>query len=274
MFSCPYHAWSYGLDGRLGRIPGEQGFAGIDREQYGLVPIAVVEKYGMVWAVPNPALAGRPIDIDAGLGGLAFEYESLGFENYHHFATRVLEPNVNWKIGIDGFLESYHLAVLHPTTVGPLYYTNITASDRFGLNHRMVAVRKSFNDVGDDAQLERDFLTHTIELYTLFPHTMFVYQVDHLEVWRLFPDRESPDRCKMVLSMYCPEPVTTESAQRHWDNNLRLALDTVEAEDVPLGEGMQRGYHSGAQQFVTYGRNEPALSHFHASLEKAMGIER
>ena len=76
---------------------------------------------------------------------------------------------------------------------------------------------------------------------------MFVYQMDHLEVWRLFPDGDDPNRCKMVLSMYTPEPVTGDSAQRHWDNNLQLALATVEAEDLKLGKKIQRGYQSGAQ---------------------------
>jgi hypothetical protein len=73
--------------------------------------------------------------------------------------------------------------------------------------------------------------------------------------------------------MYTPEPVTSESAQRHWENNLRLALDTVEAEDLMLGEKIQRGYQSRAQAFVTYGRNEPALAHFHASLDKALSVK-
>ena len=273
-FTCPYHAWSYELDGRLRRIPGESGFACINRDEYGLKSIPVIEKNGMIWAIPNPSSAAEPIDIDVYLGGLAEEFKSYSFDAYHHFDTRVLEPRINWKMGMDGFLETYHLAALHPKTVGPLYYTNRNTADAFGLNHRMVGIRKTFADVNDDTELEKDFLRHTIVLYTLFPNTMFVYQMDHLEVWRLFPDSDDPNRSKMVLSMYTPEPVTGDSAQRHWENNLRLALATVEAEDLMLGEKIQRGYQSGAQSFVTYGRNEPALTHFHASLEQAMDVKR
>ena len=274
-FTCPYHAWGYELNGRLRNIPGEEGFNSIDRNDYGLKPIPVIEKYGMVWAIPNPAKNAAPIDIDIDtyLGDLAPEYASYEFSGYHHFATQILEPKINWKMGVDGFLESYHLSVLHPKTVSPLYFSNRSTADGFGLNHRMVAVRKSFAKANDDAELERDFLLHTNILYTLFPNTMFVYQRDHLEIWRMFPDGDDPSRSKMVLSMYTPEPVTSESAQRHWENNLRLALDTVEAEDLMLGEKIQRGYQSGAQAFVTYGRNEPALAHFHASLDKALSVK-
>jgi phenylpropionate dioxygenase-like ring-hydroxylating dioxygenase large terminal subunit len=272
-FTCPYHAWSYELDGRLRNIPGEEGFTCINRDEYGLKPIPVIEKYGMVWAVPNPSIDAAPIDIDAYLGDLAPEYASYEFSGYHHFATQILEPKINWKMAVDGFLESYHLSVLHPKTVAPLYFTNRNTADGFGLNHRMVAVRKSFNKVSGDAELERDFLLHTNILYTLFPNTMFVYQRDHLEVWRMFPDGQDPNSCKMVLSMYTPELVTSDSAQRHWEKNLRLALDTVETEDLMLGEKIQRGYQSGAQAFVTYGRNEVALAHFHASLDKALAVD-
>ena len=272
-FTCPYHAWSYELDGRLRNIPGEEGFTCINRDDYGLKPIPVIEKYGMVWAIPNPSINPAPVDIDTYLGDLAAEYASYEFAGYHHFATQILEPKINWKMAVDGFLESYHLSVLHPKTVSPLYFTNRSTADGFNLNHRMVAVRKSFDKVDEDAELEKDFLLHTNILYTLFPNTMFVYQRDHLEIWRMFPDGDDPSRCKMVLSMYTPEAVTGDSAQRHWENNLRLALDTVEAEDLMLGEKIQRGYQSGAQEFVTYGRNEPALAHFHASLNKALSLE-
>lgn len=271
-FTCPYHAWRYELDGRLRNIPGEEGFTCINRDEYGLKPIPVIEKYGMVWAIPNPSSDATPINIDAYLGDLAAEYASYEFAGYHHFATQILEPKINWKMAVDGFLESYHLSVLHPKTVSPLYFSNCSTADGFNLNHRMVAVRKSFDKVEDDAELARDFLLHTNILYTLFPNTMFVYQRDHLEVWRMFPDSNDPSRCKMALSMYTPQPVTSDSAQRHWENNLRLALDTVEAEDVMLGEKIQRGYQSGAQAFVTYGRNEPALTHFHTSLNKVLGV--
>ncbi|MFK7914751.1 MAG: aromatic ring-hydroxylating dioxygenase subunit alpha [Pseudomonadales bacterium] len=273
-FVCPYHAWSYRLDGSLRSIPDADGFTGLNQQQSGLQTVAVVEKYGMIWAVPNPALAGQPIDIDAHLGDLAPEYASYGFEGYQHFATRELQPKINWKMGIDGFLESYHLRVLHPKTVGPLYFNNLATADSFGLHHRMVAVRKRFAEIDNDAELTADFLKHTNVLYTLFPNTMFVYQIDHLEVWRLFPAADDPNRCTMVLSMYTPEAVTTDSARGHWQKNLDLAIATVEGEDLALGEQIQAGYRSGVQPTVIYGRNEPALAHFHASLEQALKITR
>jgi|SRR5437870_13518639 len=72
---------------------------------------------------------------------------------------------------------------------------------------------------------------------------------------------------------YVPEAPATEKARQHWAANMQLAMDAVAAEDFPLGEGIQRGFRSGAQDHVTYGRNEPALIHFHRSLRRALGLD-
>jgi len=88
--SCPYHGWTYDLDGRLIDVPGEEGFPGLSREEHSLRPLPVEEKYGLVWVRPAPAEPEATIDIDAHLGGLAPELASFGFERWHHFETRTL----------------------------------------------------------------------------------------------------------------------------------------------------------------------------------------
>jgi len=271
--SCPYHGWTYDLDGTLVDVPGEAGFAGLRREQHALRPLAVVEKYGLVWVRPDPAAAASPLDIDTQLGGLAPELGSFGFERYQHFDTRTLRPRINWKMAVDTFLEAYHLPALHARSVAPIFIGNLCASDGFGPNNRMIAVRRSFADVHDRHEAERDFLRHTIELYTLFPNTVFIHQVDHVEVWRMFPG-DTPDAAIVHLSLYVPEAPATEKARQHWAANMQLAMDAVDVEDFRLGEGIQRGFRSGAQDHVTYGRNEPALIHFHRSLGRALGLDR
>jgi hypothetical protein len=74
----------------------------------------------------------------------------------------------------------------------------------------------------------------------------------------------------MYVSLYTPEPSTTDSAKRHWDRNMELLIATVDKEDFPLSEGIQRGFYSGAQDEVLFGRNEPALQHFHKSAKAAL----
>jgi hypothetical protein len=190
----------------------------------------------------------RAVTAGDALEGLAGELASYGLASWHHFATKTLEPRVNWKIAVDTFLEAYHLAALHRASVGPIFFGNLCLSDAFGLNHRMVAVRRSFAELASEDAAARDLLRHTIELYTIFPNTVFIHQADHVEVWRMFPKSGRADACKVYLSLYTPEPATTEAARRHWQANIG----------------------SGAQEHVTYGRNEPGLIHFHGSLGRAL----
>lgn len=81
----------------------------------------------------------------------------------------------------------------------------------------------------------------------------------------------TPDSCRMVVSMFTPQPARTESARRHWDNNLNLLMKTVLDEDFPVGASIQSNFHSGAQEHVIYGCNEPALAYYHQTLREALG---
>jgi phenylpropionate dioxygenase-like ring-hydroxylating dioxygenase large terminal subunit len=269
--SCPYHGWTYDLDGRLIDVPGEEAFQEIAREEHVLRPLPVVEKYGLVWV--RPAEDGALVDIDAYLAALAPELESYGFETFAHFETRTLRPQINWKVAVDTFLEAYHLDTLHRRTVSPIFFGNLCLSDAFGPHNRMVAVRRTFPQLRGQADPERDFLRHTIELYTIFPNAVLVHQADHVELWRMYPDRAREDACAVHLSLYVPEAVTTEKARSHWAANMELAMSAVAEEDFRLGEGMQRGFYAGAQERVTYGRNEPALIHFHESVRGALELD-
>jgi phenylpropionate dioxygenase-like ring-hydroxylating dioxygenase large terminal subunit len=67
-FSCPYHGWTYGLDGTLIARPAEAAFSIAERATHGLRSLPVVEKYGMIWVAPRPDLR---IDVDAMLDGAA-----------------------------------------------------------------------------------------------------------------------------------------------------------------------------------------------------------
>ena len=58
MFSCPYHGWTYDLEGKLTGVPfGNEGFDSINRDELGLKRLQVEEKYGMIFVMPNPDLS-------------------------------------------------------------------------------------------------------------------------------------------------------------------------------------------------------------------------
>ncbi len=265
-FTCPYHGWCYGLDGALVARPDEPSFAAAERATHGLTPLPAVEKYGMIWVGLEP---GMTVDVDARLAGLGTDLAAYGLETYHHYETRVLRRKMNWKLAVDTFGETYHLQHLHPETVSPLFHSNRCTFDAFGPNHRMVAARRTFEELRGLPEEEWDVLDHTVVICVLFPNTVFTYQRDHVETWHMFPG-DSAEETVMYVSLYIPEPVDNPKAKQHWDNNFNLLMATVEREDFPTCEGMQRGFHSAAQDAITFGRNEPALQHFHKSIRAAL----
>ncbi len=265
-FSCPYHGWTYGLDGALIARPEDAAFASVERATHGLQPLPVVEKYGMIWVGLRP---GGAFDVDALLAGAADDIAAYGLQSYHHYETRTLTREMNWKLAIDTFGETYHLQYLHPDTVSPLFYSNRATFAGFGPNHRMIVARRTIDELRGQPEEQWDVFDHTAVIYVLFPNTVFLFQRDHVETWHVFPG-ERPDRCSMYVSLYIPEPATSDSAKRHWDKNFDLLMATVERQDFPTCEGMQRGFLSGAQEAIVFGRNEPALQHYHRSIAAAL----
>jgi phenylpropionate dioxygenase-like ring-hydroxylating dioxygenase large terminal subunit len=279
VFACPYHGWTYGLDGSLAGIPEAAAFPGIDKATHGLLPLPAGERDGMIFVRlpqgPQPqvaavASASLDIDVDAHLAGLGDEFEAYGFAGYSHFASEWMTPAINWKFGIDTFLEAYHLPALHRKTVAPLIRGNLGAFDAYGDHGRMTFLRFSSSAWDGKPASEWEVLPHIIAVYRLMPNTILVFQSDHLETWRMIPG-ESPDCSRIEFAFYTPEPATTDKARAYWQKNYDLAVRTVLDEDFALGERMQRGFMSGLQAEVVYGRNEPALIHFHERLRAALG---
>jgi hypothetical protein len=75
----------------------------------------------------------------------------------------------------------------------------------------------------------------------------------------------------MDLGLYVPKAPASEEERTHWDKNMQLVLDVVTGEDFPTGRTIQLGLSSGAQTQLVYGRNEPAMIHYHQSMQVALG---
>ncbi|MGR8920561.1 MAG: aromatic ring-hydroxylating oxygenase subunit alpha [Gammaproteobacteria bacterium] len=266
-FSCPYHAWRYGLDGRLIARPEDAAFRAVPKGDNGLVPVSAAERDGLLWVVPE---AGGRLDVDKHLGALGSEVATFGLADFHHYDSRVLRRRMNWKLVVDTFLESYHFCVLHKDSICSIFYDNLTTFDAYGDHFRITSARRTIDEMRGRPRAEWDLLPHLVGIYVLFPNTVLVWQLDHVELWQIFPGEDAPEDAVIHLSLYAPEPAVTESARRHWDKNLELVVHVVENEDFPVGEGIQKSFHSGAQDHIVFGTNEPALTYYHRAITAAL----
>ncbi|MGY2235537.1 aromatic ring-hydroxylating oxygenase subunit alpha [Pseudomonas gingeri] len=264
-FTCPFHAWSYDAQGRLVATTPQAAFPGLPESRQQLTPITVVEQFGLVWLCQESNGLSDPA-----LGALGSELESYGLVHYQHYLTHHSVRGMNWKLAIDGFLENGHFPVLHASTIAPLFIPRISLFDGFGAHLRIAYPRLSLLELRDQPEAEWDFLRHSAIVYVLFPNAVLIWQGDHFEMFRFFPDEVRADRCRVQASLYCPQPALTEKARAHWDRNMELLVRTVDEEDFPLAEQIQRGFAATTRQDIVFGRNEPALAYFHQQIQAAL----
>jgi len=272
LFVCPYHAWSYDLAGKVMGIPDERNFPQVREERGALTQLPLCEKYGLVWVIPTPAAdAATDFDIDAWLGGLGSELASYDFASWVLFDHRVVPEAMNWKILVDTFHEAYHIGFLHRDSLKEILHGNVTDFTRFGYNHRLVVPRKKLDRLKLEPEQNWDLMWNTSIIYSLFPNTLLIVQGDHVELARIFPSEERVDRAVMQLTLFIPKAPATAEEKTHWDKNMQLVLDVVTGEDFPAGRTIQIGLTSGAQTHLVYGRNEPAMIHYHQSMRDVLG---
>ncbi len=269
-FVCPYHGWVYDEAGRLLAQPCREGFEGLATDGLGLTAVPVAERHGMIFVRPS---AGAPVDVDAHLAGAQHELAALGLEGYEPFARHEIQRALNWKLVVDTFLEAYHVPSLHRQTLGPAILGSPALWDPFGRSSRLVAVRRTITEVRRQPEASWNLLANAVVLYNVFPNTVLIHQIDHIEVVQAYPGPSGPDDARIVFALYTPTAATSPEARRHFQANLDLLVNTVEHEDFHLGERIQRGFHAGGHGTVVYGRNEPGLAHYHRAINGALGVD-
>ncbi len=106
-------------------------------------------------------------------------------------------------------------------------------------------------------------------LYVLYPNTLVLVQPDHSSVLHLFP--QDVDRTLITAYGVVPGPVEDDKARLHWDANTQF-LDAVIAEDLVLGATIQTNFASGANEGLTFGAFEHALTRFHAQVDRDLEL--
>ena len=267
-FSCPFHAWTYSNQGELVSIPKEGHFGQIDKSCHGLVPLPAVERYGLLWVHPQP---DGKIDVDALLGGLAEEFDSWCFDRLKNVGYDSYEKRMNWKLGIDTFGETYHFTTLHRNTLAPNFHGNVQTYDTFGRNHRMGLCYKSIDELRAEPRDKWHISRAALPVYYLFPNIQLNVLSRSVVLVRLYPDPEDPARSRARLSFYATaEALDTEPGL------VKMIVqgfsDVIRDEDFEVAARSQLGSDCGIPEHVIFGRNEPALHHYHNTYREALGM--
>jgi phenylpropionate dioxygenase-like ring-hydroxylating dioxygenase large terminal subunit len=172
---------------------------------------------------------------------------------------------MNWKLVLDTFTEPYHIPWLHKDSIAPYYLFDRWSHDSYGPHQRFIGCRTSvLDELAKPDEDEWDLLPHGTLQYLLVPNAVLVHQMDHLELWRLMPI--APDRTLVRTSVHSPPDPPRRP--EYYVKNLEILLGVTNTEDFPMQEQVQRNLASGALPEVVYGKMEPALVAYHATLNE------
>ena len=259
---CPYHAWTYGLDGKLLALPRPETFPGLEKGENSLIELPSLEAGGLIWFAPQEGADFTDAE------RLGEDFTAFGMPDAHLFRRKTHTVKGNWKLIMDAFLESYHVTRLHSKTIGPFFKDGITAGDEVG-PHLRSAVGRAEEMEGveftDMAALRR-VVTFA---YQLLPGTVIVPSPDYVNVMVLMP--QAHDLTLVEDFMLIPEEPKTGKALDHWERSWKLLDGGVFAsEDFRAAELGQQGLETGAVKELTLGTLEGGIVRFDAIVQDAL----
>lgn len=266
--TCPFHAWTYSLDGSLFRVPVAEGFEGMDFAAKGLVELPVAEGYGLIVGRLRP---GPEIDIDEYLGpDLAGELALLDFADWTvHGAPHVHPVAANWKVTLDTFRENYHFKYLHRKTLAKYAVGGVLTFDAFGPHLRNASALKSIDAIRDIPESEwADVAQHFSYQYQLFPNTSLTFDARHIELWQILP--VAPDKSEVIHTAYLRPGLSSQEKAKAVDMAPWICETVVDGEDFWVAGRTEPGVRTGLLPSVVFGRNEPAPQHLHRGFAAAL----
>jgi phenylpropionate dioxygenase-like ring-hydroxylating dioxygenase large terminal subunit len=295
LFTCPFHSWSYSREGELVAIPNEDHFGTVDKSCHGLIELPAIERDGLLWVHPQP---DGHLDIDELLGPLADELASYKLGDLVHGGKTTIDMKLNWKLANDTFGETYHFQKLHKNTLGQVFHGNNLHFKEFGRHHRFVTASKGIDQLRERPETDWAITDGTFVLYYLFPNIQLVASSDSATLIKIYPVKGTPGRSISQIEFFysqqiidlakaaeADDSIKKISAENVYDSDANRAAvqtlegsmeifsSTIEQEDYVMGEFQQKSAENGLLDEVIFGRNEPALHHFHNSFRQALGLK-
>ena len=260
---CPYHGWTYGLDGQLKNIPHQNGFPGIDPDASGLVQVECKETGGLIYVCQDKSEDGSS-DFDGIL--------SLIPDDYGLIETTEMDVEANWKIHLESSLEGYHIRSLHTRTFYPRQYDNLTIVEAFGENNRIAFPYQSIEKLRKRPQEEWSTNGCLTYVYHLFPNVVVSTFPDCIQVVALEP--VTPNRTRQhsyLLGRGSCDEAGKPDAMRQSILDGQAFAKTGAIEDLDVVLSAQQGLSSGANDYLTFGLFESAIGRLHACLRAEIG---
>lgn len=270
-FTCPYHGWTYDRDGSLRHIPYAQFFEPLDRLEHGLTQVQTEERHGLVWVTLDPGPA--PQSVQEFLGA---DMEARFAEFNYGKSLLVLDKQftlpVNWKLVVDGAVDSLHPKFLHPYGVGKLISTNTCVVETSGLHMQSFTPRMRLEkavEAGEEDQVD-DFYKYVGSSMFVFPNVNAAITPRHIEFWTTWPSTRSASECTIHIRFLADPDTWDEAMAERIAKSWEILEQAATQEDWPMEETIQANSRAVPHAEFIYGRNEAGPQHLHRQLAREL----
>lgn len=233
-FVCPYHGWTYDLDGSLKGAPEFEGVRDFDQKATGLVPIAVDTWENFVFVKIE---GGATPSLREYLGDAVARIAPLKISELKFFARQTYTLNCNWKVYADNYLDGgYHIPHLHKSLNTVIEYKDyqIENGERYCLQWSPMRTGKD----AATAAVRRGDAAH---YYWFHPNFMLNWYEGVMDTNLVVP--LGVDKCEVIFDFYFSD--VSPDAEAHNRNSLAVA-QRIQQEDIDICESVQRGLNSRA----------------------------
>jgi len=234
---CPYHGWTYNLEGELRGMTEFEGVKNFERADNGLVPVRVEPWENFVFV----NLDSNAAPLHDFLGSLVKLAKPLGFGQLQFVERRSYIQNCNWKVYVDNFLDGgYHVPHMHKGLNSVLDYTNYTIEnvDRCCVQSSPVSV-----DAKSEASAAATRKGDRAYYFWQYPNFMLNWYEGYLDTNLVLP--LGVDRCQVIFDFYFGD--SSEANMPYVRESIGVS-ELVQQEDIVICAGVQRGLGSRAYQ--------------------------
>jgi choline monooxygenase len=261
---CPYHGWTYALDGRLVSAPELGGVRDFDRDCFGLKPMHVAQWGSFVFI----CMAEKPAPLADDLAVLHKRLHDMNVRGPHFVERRAYTIQCNWKVYVDNYLDGgYHVAHCHPGLAGQLdmssYRTEVF--DRFSIQSGL----GSDQNPGEGTDFAERIGDHVLYAW-VYPNLMINRYGPMMDTNCVMP--RGHDQTEVIFDYYFIEAL---GGERGFVEKSLAASDVVQREDVDICESVQRGLESSSYDKGRYSvKREAGEHHFHRLLAADFATRR
>ena len=261
---CPYHSWTYGLDGKLIGVARADMFKGLDKSKRGLKQLPSRIVGGVIYA----QLDGSEPDFSHLSDQVASDFEALGIPEAHVYGHKVFELKANWKLVLEPFLEGYHVQRLHAASIGGLFVDAPSIVSSFGANIRQVSGRIGYYPAMLDENPDENVHKLITHAYTAFPNLVVVTSQYYISVMILMP--RGVDHTTVHYFMLTPGPATTLKAEEVFQRSYEMILNVFGNEDFRAAGITHAGLNAGTPENVLYCGLEENIIRYYKEIEQLL----